>query len=62
MTPSTVRSRRIRAAVYKRLLEVWRRDEAGTWTRFETRSGSIVLESIRCALDVDDVYRDELGG
>lgn len=46
----------------ERLVEVWRRDEAGTWSRAEARSGSIRLDSISCTLDVDDVYRDELAG
>ena len=42
------------------LIEVWRRDDAGSWTRSEARSGTIALHSIGCTLDVDDVYRDEL--
>lgn len=46
----------------ERLIEVWRRDEIGTWTRTEARSGSILLESIGCSLEVADVYRDELAG
>ena len=44
----------------ERLIEVWRRDDAGGWTRSEARSGTIALHSIGCTLDVDDVYRDEL--
>jgi Uma2 family endonuclease len=44
----------------ERLIEVWRRDETGAWTRSEVRSGSLRLVSIECALGVDDVYRDEL--
>jgi Uma2 family endonuclease len=46
----------------ERLIEVWRRAETGTWIRSEARSGSIRIESIGCALDVADVYRDELAG
>ena len=44
----------------ERLIEVWRRSEAGAWTRSEARSGSIALVSIGCVLEVADVYRDEL--
>jgi hypothetical protein len=42
------------------MIEVWRRDDTGSWTRSEARSGSILLDSIGCALEVTDVYRDEL--
>lgn len=45
----------------ERLVEVWHRDPSGAWSRREARSGAIALEAIGCALDVDDVYRDELG-
>jgi len=44
----------------ERLIEVWRREETGPWTRSEIRSGSIRLPSIDCKLDIADVYRDEL--
>lgn len=44
----------------ERLIEVWRRGDAGSWTRSEARSGSIALMSIACVLEVADVYRDEL--
>ncbi len=46
----------------ERMIEVWRRDEAGSWTRSEARSGAIPLDSIGCTLDVAEVYRDELAG
>lgn len=46
----------------EKLIEVFRRDETGGWTRSEARSGSIQLPSIGCALDVAEVYRDELAG
>lgn len=46
----------------ERLVEVWHRDPAGTWTRREARSGAIALDAIGCTLDVDEVYRDELAG
>jgi Uma2 family endonuclease len=46
----------------ERLVEVWRRDDAGAWIRHEARSGAIVLTSIACTLDVANVYRDELAG
>ena len=46
----------------ERLIEVWRRDESGAWTRHEARSGSITLVSIACTLEVNEVYRDELAG
>lgn len=44
----------------ERLVEVWRRDEAGAWTRTEARTGAIELPSIGCTLDIAEVYRDEL--
>jgi Uma2 family endonuclease len=42
------------------LLEVWRREDDGTWTRSQARAGALALSSISCSLDVEDVYRDEL--
>lgn len=42
------------------LIEVWRRGEAGAWTRSEARSGTITLTSIDCTLELAEVYRDEL--
>jgi Uma2 family endonuclease len=44
----------------ERMIEVWRRDAAGVWTRSEARSGSIRLDSIGCALEVAEIYHDEL--
>ena len=44
----------------ERLIEVWRRDDAGAWTRSEARAGSIPLRSIDCAFELDEIYRDEL--
>jgi Uma2 family endonuclease len=44
----------------ERRIEVWRRGEGDSWSRDEARSGSIRIASIDCALDVADVYRDEL--
>jgi Uma2 family endonuclease len=44
----------------ERRIEVWRRAEDGAWTQSEARAGSIRLASIDCALEVTDVYRDEL--
>jgi Uma2 family endonuclease len=43
-------------------LEVWDRDAATRWTRRVVTSGTIELASVRCTLDVDAVYHDELGG
>jgi Uma2 family endonuclease len=44
----------------ERLIEVWRRDHDGTWSRREARSGAIALTAIECSLAVDEVFRDEL--
>jgi Uma2 family endonuclease len=44
----------------ERYIELWRRDDAGTWTRTEHRDGSVTLASVACALPLDDVYRDPL--
>lgn len=43
----------------ERLVEVWRRTADG-WTRTEARTGTLHLDAIGCALDVAEVYRDEL--
>lgn len=41
------------------LVEVWRRDDAGTWSTQTARAGDRVsLRSIACDLAVDDLYRD----
>jgi Uma2 family endonuclease len=42
------------------LLEVWRRETDGTWSRREARSGSLALTAVTATLVVDEVYRDEL--
>jgi Uma2 family endonuclease len=41
-------------------LEVFSRNEDGSWTLRETRSGAANLLAIGCAVPVDDVYRDPL--
>lgn len=46
-------------AVDERLVVVWRRGAAG-WSSAESRAGQVMLESVSAALDLDDVYRDEL--
>jgi Uma2 family endonuclease len=43
-------------------IEVFRRNEDGTWTLFEAEaSGSVKLTSIGCELSVDEVYANALG-
>jgi Uma2 family endonuclease len=43
-------------------IEVFRRNEDGSWTLFEAEaSGSVKLASIGCELSVDDVYANALG-
>jgi Uma2 family endonuclease len=42
------------------LLEVWRREDDGSWIRSQARTGSLALPSIGCSLEVAEVYRDEL--
>lgn len=43
-------------------IEVFRRNEDGTWTLFEAEaSGSVKLTSIGCELAVDEVYANALG-
>jgi Uma2 family endonuclease len=45
----------------ERLVEVWRRNGEHAWTREEARGGGqIRLESLGCAVAVDDVYRGGL--
>jgi Uma2 family endonuclease len=45
------------------LVEVVRRESDGTWTRHEGRRGELVkLESLGCAMAVDEVYLDPLAG
>ena len=44
----------------ERLIEVWRREESGTWQRREARSGTLELTAVPAKLDVDEVCRDEL--
>jgi Uma2 family endonuclease len=47
----------------ERLVEVMRREEDGSWSRHEARQGGAAkLESIACELEVDEVYRDPIGG
>jgi Uma2 family endonuclease len=47
----------------ERLVEVVRREDDGTWTRHEARTGGAVdLASLGCELSADDVYRDPLAG
>jgi Uma2 family endonuclease len=45
----------------EKMVEVIRREDDGTWTRHEARSGAVAeLLSLGCSLSVDDVYRDPL--
>jgi len=44
----------------ERLIEIWRRDADGAWSRREVRSGTVALAAVDCTLSVDDVYSDEL--
>lgn len=46
----------------ERLIEIWRREVDGAWSRRELRSGSIALAAVDCTLSIDDVYSDELAG
>ena len=43
-------------------LEVFSRNDDGTWTLREVRSGRIELPAIGCGLSIDDVYRNPLAG
>lgn len=42
-------------------LEVFSRNDDGSWTLREVRSGRVELPVIRCGLAVEDVYRNPLG-
>jgi hypothetical protein len=42
-------------------LEVFSRNDDGSWTLREARSGAVDLKAIGCQLSVDDVYRNPLG-
>jgi Uma2 family endonuclease len=43
-------------------LEVWEKGaDSATWSRRVVANGAVTLSSIPCTLDVDAVYRDELG-
>jgi Uma2 family endonuclease len=46
----------------RRELEVWDRAAESRWERRVVSQGIIELRAISCTLDVDGVYRDELGG
>jgi Uma2 family endonuclease len=47
----------------ERLIEVFRREEDGSFTRSEARSGGVAgVASLGVGLAVDDVYRDPLAG
>jgi Uma2 family endonuclease len=42
-------------------IEVYRRNEAGRWELYESRSGEQVeLASVGCKIDLDEIYRDPL--
>jgi Uma2 family endonuclease len=43
-------------------LEVFSRNDDGSWTLREARSGAVDLPAIGCRLSVEDVYRNPLGG
>jgi Uma2 family endonuclease len=43
-------------------LEVFSRNDDGTWTLREVRRGLVDLPAIGCRLSVEDVYRNPLGG
>jgi Uma2 family endonuclease len=45
----------------ERRLEVFSRNDDGSWTLREARSGTVDLKAIGCRLSVDDVYRNPLG-
>ena len=63
---ATNRARHTRAeymAFEKQLVEIFRREEDGSWSRHEARpGGTALLASLSCELPVDDVYRDPLAG
>ena len=42
-------------------LEVFSRNDDGSWTLREARSGTVDLKAIGCRLAVNDVYRKPLG-
>jgi Uma2 family endonuclease len=44
----------------ERLIELWCRQDDGTWLRREARGGPIALTAVPAVLVVDEVYRDEL--
>jgi Uma2 family endonuclease len=45
----------------ERLVEVIRREEDGSWSRHEGRSGgTVTLTALECDLPLDEVYRDPL--
>ena len=76
LSPSTQRyDREEKAAHYRRIpslesyvlisqeerrLEVFTRNQDGSWTLRETRTGAAELPAIGCQLPVDDVYRNPL--
>ncbi len=78
LSPSTQRyDREEKAAHYRRIrslasyvlisqeeqrLEVFSRNDDGSWTLREARSGAVDLVAIGCRLSVEDVYRNPLGG
>lgn len=78
LSPSTQRyDREEKAAHYRRIpslasyvlisqeeqrLEVFSRNQDGSWTLREARSGAVELPAIGCTLAVADVYRNPLAG
>lgn len=78
LSPSTQRyDREEKAAHYRRIrslasyvlisqeehrLEVFSRNDDGSWTLREARSGAVDLPAIGCRLSVEDVYRNPLAG
>ena len=45
----------------ERRVQTWRRQGA-TWTEQSVSSGAVSLESVGCALPLDEIYRDPLAG
>ncbi len=77
LSPSTQRyDREEKAAHYRRIpslasyvlisreeqLEVFSRNQDGSWTLRETRDGAAELQAVGCKLSVADVYRNPLAG
>jgi len=44
----------------ERLIEVFTRNDDGTWTLRDVREGAATLSAIDCAISIDDIYSDPL--